>query len=69
MELAYKNTGLSWGGSVYPWKSAAVISAIVVGVVVIAIFVLWEIYGPNTQPLMPYVAPSSAPKANPNHPI
>lgn len=45
--------GMSWGGSYYPWKSAAVISAIIVGVVVIGLFVLWEIYGPCKQPLMP----------------
>lgn len=60
--------GLSWGGSVYPWKSAvslrhrlksdadhvqAVISAIIIGVAVLVAFVLWEIYGPTKQPLMP----------------
>ncbi|KAF2095876.1 MFS general substrate transporter [Rhizodiscina lignyota] len=45
--------GLSWGGGVYPWKSAAVIAAIVVGFFVIVLFVLWEIYGPSKQPLMP----------------
>ena len=45
--------GLSWGGGIYPWKSAAVISSILVGTAVLAIFVLWEIYGPIKQPLMP----------------
>ena len=45
--------GLSWGGSVYPWKSGAVISAIIVGFAVLGIFVLWEIYGPLKQPFMP----------------
>lgn len=45
--------GLSWGGAVYPWKSAATISAIVVGGVVLAIFVLWEIYAPLKEPLVP----------------
>ncbi|KAF2465115.1 MFS general substrate transporter [Lindgomyces ingoldianus] len=45
--------GLSWGGSVYPWKSAAVISAIVVGFVVLVIFVLYEIYAPLKEPLIP----------------
>ncbi|KIV98822.1 uncharacterized protein PV09_09435 [Verruconis gallopava] len=45
--------GLSWGGSFYPWKSAAVITSIVGGAAVLALFVLWEIYGPTRQPLMP----------------
>jgi MFS family permease len=45
--------GLSWGGSFYPWNSAAVISAIVVGAAVLAAFVVWEVYGPVAQPLMP----------------
>lgn len=33
--------GLSWGGTVYPWKSSAVISAIVIGVLSIIGFCLW----------------------------
>lgn len=45
--------GLSWGGSIYPWKSAAVICAIILGSATLAVFVLWEIYGPVKQPLMP----------------
>ncbi|CAO2650293.1 Nn.00g015850.m01.CDS01 [Neocucurbitaria sp. VM-36] len=45
--------GLSWGGSVYPWKSAAVISAIIIGFVVLVAFVLWEIYAPIKEPLIP----------------
>ncbi|KAJ4367699.1 hypothetical protein N0V83_007284 [Neocucurbitaria cava] len=38
---------------VYPWKSAAVISAIVVGFAVLVVFVLWEIYAPIKEPLIP----------------
>ncbi|KAF1840697.1 MFS general substrate transporter [Cucurbitaria berberidis CBS 394.84] len=45
--------GLSWGGSLYPWKSAAVISAIIIGFVVLVAFVLWEIYAPIKEPLIP----------------
>lgn len=33
--------GLSWGGSVYPWKSAHVIATIVVGFGVLIAFVAW----------------------------
>jgi len=45
--------GLSWGGSVYPWKSAAVISAIVVGTAVLVVFVLWECFAKLEEPLIP----------------
>lgn len=45
--------GLSWGGGVYPWKSAAVISSIVVGSVTLIVFVLYEIYAPIKEPLVP----------------
>ncbi|KAH7385824.1 fungal trichothecene efflux pump-domain-containing protein [Pyrenochaeta sp. MPI-SDFR-AT-0127] len=45
--------GLSWGGSLYPWRSAAVICAITIGFAVLVIFVLWEIYAPIKEPLIP----------------
>lgn len=45
--------GVSWGGNVYAWKSAKVICAIVVGAMLIATFVLWEIYNPTNEPLVP----------------
>ncbi|KAJ4296443.1 hypothetical protein N0V90_006488 [Kalmusia sp. IMI 367209] len=45
--------GLSWGGSIYPWKSAAVISAILLGFAVLVAFVLYEIYAPIKEPLIP----------------
>ncbi|KXJ90089.1 fungal trichothecene efflux pump [Microdochium bolleyi] len=45
--------GLSWGGALYPWKSAAVIGAIVSGFAVMVVFVLWEIYAPLKEPLVP----------------
>ena len=33
--------GISWGGGYYPWKSAAVISTIVLGAVLIVSFFVW----------------------------
>ena len=45
--------GLSWGGSVHPWKSAAVIATLLVGVALLAAFTLWEIYAPLKEPLVP----------------
>lgn len=34
--------GLSWGGSVYPWTSARVISTIVIGAATLIAFAVWE---------------------------
>jgi hypothetical protein len=45
--------GLSWGGSVYPWKSAHVISTMVVGGVTIIAFALWEAFANLKEPLLP----------------
>lgn len=45
--------GLSWGGTIYAWNSAATIASIVVGGVVLVIFVLYEIYVPLKEPLLP----------------
>jgi len=45
--------GLSWGGSVYPWNSAATISTLVIGFVSLVIFALWEAYAPLKEPLVP----------------
>jgi MFS family permease len=45
--------GLSWGGSVHPWKSAAVIATLLVGVGLLVAFTLWEIYAPLKEPLVP----------------
>lgn len=45
--------GLSWGGTVYPWKSAATITSIVGGFIVMVLFALWEVYAPLKEPLVP----------------
>jgi hypothetical protein len=43
--------GLSWGGSIYPWRSAGVICAILIGALTLAVFVIYEIYVAK-QPLV-----------------
>ncbi|ORY17850.1 trichothecene efflux pump [Clohesyomyces aquaticus] len=45
--------GLSWGGSTYPWKSAAVICALVLGALCLVAFGLYEQYVFKGQALMP----------------
>jgi hypothetical protein len=45
--------GLSWGGSVHPWKSAEVIAFIVVGGCTIIVFVIYECIAPLKEPLVP----------------
>lgn len=55
--------GTSWGGSSYPWTSAAVITSLVIGVVMLICFVAWEMslapgrflhqYLPRTTPMIP----------------
>ncbi|KAF1938796.1 MFS general substrate transporter [Clathrospora elynae] len=45
--------GISWGGSVYPWSSSYVISTIVVGLLALVAFVLWECFMDLREPLVP----------------
>ncbi|KAK4998648.1 hypothetical protein LTR66_002152 [Elasticomyces elasticus] len=46
--------GLTWGGSLYPWKSAQVLGVLVGGVVGFAVFIIWEIYLPiGSEPFLP----------------
>lgn len=45
--------GLSWGGTKYPWNSAAVIASIVLGFAALVAFGLWEAYASLKQPLIP----------------
>lgn len=45
--------GLSWGGNVYPWKSAHVIATVVIGVLSLVAFALYESYMPLKEPLVP----------------
>jgi hypothetical protein len=46
--------GLSWGGTVYPWKSEHVIATIVIGALISLVgFGLYESYVPLKEPLVP----------------
>lgn len=45
--------GLSWGGSVHPWRSAQVIALIVCGGCVLIVFVIYECFAPLKEPLIP----------------
>ena len=45
--------GLSWGGILYPWNSAHVISTLVVGALLLVAFALYETYMPLKEPLLP----------------
>jgi MFS family permease len=45
--------GLSWGGTVYPWKSVKVIASIVVGFCCLVAFGLWETFADLKEPLLP----------------
>lgn len=45
--------GLSWGGSLYPWKSGHVIGTVVTGTLSLVAFTLYEIYMPLKEPLIP----------------
>ncbi|EXJ87481.1 hypothetical protein A1O3_04441 [Capronia epimyces CBS 606.96] len=46
--------GINWGGSKYPWDSAAVISTLVLGIVGIVSFFVWEANGTAKKPLLPW---------------
>lgn len=45
--------GLSWGGSVYPWKSAGVISTMAIGGLLLIAFVLFELRLDGPRSLVP----------------
>lgn len=45
--------GVSWGGSIYPWKSAATISAIVVGIALLILLFIWEGFFHPKYPAIP----------------
>jgi MFS family permease len=45
--------GISWGGVIYPWKSAAVISCIIIGICLLVALGLWETFGKLKYPIIP----------------
>jgi hypothetical protein len=45
--------GLSWGGVLYPWKSAHVISTLVIGTVTLIGFFFYEAYVDLKEPFLP----------------
>jgi magnesium-transporting ATPase (P-type) len=45
--------GVSWGGSYYPWKSTHVIATIIIGFLALVAFILYEVYMPLKEPLVP----------------
>lgn len=45
--------GISWGGSIYPWKSAAVISSILIGGIMLIVLFFWEGYMDLSYPAIP----------------
>ncbi|GAB7333258.1 hypothetical protein MBLNU13_g04903t1 [Cladosporium sp. NU13] len=55
---------LDFGGVVFPWNSPKVLSILVSGVVLCAVFILWEAKG-ATDPLIPARILNSIPKAGP----
>lgn len=44
---------LSWGGTVYPWRSGHVIATMVVGGLSLIAFAICQIYFPGPEPLVP----------------
>ncbi|KAI2782724.1 putative siderophore iron transporter [Daldinia loculata] len=45
--------GVSWGGTIYPWKSAATISSIVIGIVLLIALFVYEAYAKLEYPAIP----------------
>ncbi|CAM1505005.1 Fc.00g106420.m01.CDS01 [Cosmosporella sp. VM-42] len=45
--------GISWGGNMYPWKSAATISSIIIGILLLVALFLWEGFATLKYPAIP----------------
>ncbi|ERT01155.1 hypothetical protein HMPREF1624_02396 [Sporothrix schenckii ATCC 58251] len=45
--------GLNWGGALYAWTSAAVVSTLVLGAVALVAFLCWETFAHPKEPLVP----------------
>jgi hypothetical protein len=44
--------GLSYGGQIYPWDSAHTLATLIVGILLLLCFFVWELYGAR-HPLLP----------------
>lgn len=45
--------GVSWGGTMYPWKSAATICSLVVGGLLLVALFVWETFADLKYPAIP----------------
>ncbi|OAA57412.1 Fungal trichothecene efflux pump [Niveomyces insectorum RCEF 264] len=45
--------GLSWGGGIYPWRSAGVIAPVIIGFVLLVLLMVYEAHATITEPLVP----------------
>ena len=45
--------GLTWGGTRYPWDSAHVLAPLIIGLVLLGLFVVYEAYVPKV-PTIPF---------------
>lgn len=45
--------GFTWAQGTYPWKNAHVLASLIVGVVTLVCFAIYEVYMPLKQPLLP----------------
>ncbi|KAL6404285.1 fungal trichothecene efflux pump [Ilyonectria robusta] len=45
--------GVSWGGKMYPWKSAATISSLVIGALLLIALFIWEAFANLKYPAIP----------------
>jgi hypothetical protein len=52
--------GLTWGGVRYPWSSARVLSPLVIGLVGLGVFVIYEIYFCKPPIVSPFVGTRQA---------
>lgn len=45
--------GISWGGTIYPWNSPAVISTLIIGPCLLIALFVWETYADLKYPAVP----------------
>ena len=56
--------GLTWGGVRYPWSSAHVLSPLVIGLVGLGVFMIYEIYFCKPPIVSPFAGAIQALSAN-----